>query len=121
MARAVRQLAYTLERGFGHDMSRHALWLGASGLTWSDGDEPGDVYSVATAENLLAHTPPQADGGTGVLVSVPLPGLTHSRLVHIRDARRSLDATVRALDVVHTFQASGNRTVITYGKDVGWS
>ena len=121
VARAVRQLAYTLERSFGHDMSRHALWLGASGLTWSDGDEPGDVYSVATAENLLAHTPPQTDGGTGVLVSVPLPGLTHSRLVHIRDARRSLDATVRALDVVHTFQESGNRTVITYGKDVGWS
>lgn len=121
VARAVRQLAYTLERSFGHDMSRHALWLGASGLTWSDGNEPGDVYSVATAENLIAHTPPQTDGGTGVLVSVPLPGLTHSRLVHIRDARRSLDATVRALDVVHTFQESGNRTVITYGKDVGWS
>ena len=54
-------------------------------------------------------------------MSVPLPGLTHSRLVHIRDVRRSLDATVRALDVVHTFQESGNRTIITYGKDVGWS
>ena len=120
MARAVRQLAYTLERGFGHDMSRHALWLGASGLTWSDGDEPGDVYSVATAENLLAHTPPQADGGTGVLVSVPLPGLTHSRLVHIRDARRGVDETVRALTVAHTFQDSGNSTVISYGKDTGW-
>ena len=33
VARAVKQLAATLERACGHDMSRHALWLGASGLT----------------------------------------------------------------------------------------
>lgn len=127
VARAVKQLSQTLERSFGHDMSRHALWLGASGgehprsLTWSAGDEPGDVYSVATAENLIAHTPPQTPDGVGVVVSVPLPGLTHSRRVHIRDARRGVDATVRALDVVHTLQDGGNSTAITYGKDVGWS
>ena len=110
----------SLERSFGHDMSRHALWLGASGLTWSAGDEPGDVYSVATAENLIAHTPPQTPDGVGVVVSVPLPGLTHSRLVHIRDTRRGVDETVRALTVAHTFQGSGNSTVISYGKDTGW-
>lgn len=120
VARAVKQLSHTLERSFGHDMSRHALWLGASGLTWSAGDEPGDVYSVATAENLIAHTPPQTPDGVGVVVSVPLPGLTHSRLVHIRDTRRGVDETVRALTVVHTFQDSGNSTVISYGKDYGW-
>lgn len=120
VARAVRQLAGTLERSFGHDMSRHALWLGESGLTWSAGDEPGDVYSVATAENLLDHTPPATPDGVGVVLSVPLPGLNHSRLVHIRDARRGVDATVRALDVVHTLQDGGNTTAITYGKDTGW-
>lgn len=120
VARAVKQLSHTLERSFGHDMSRHALWLGASGLTWSAGDEPGDVYSVATAENLIAHTPPQTPDGVGVVVSVLLPGLTHSRLVHIRDTRRGVDATVRALDVVHTLQDSGNSTAISYGKDTGW-
>ena len=120
VARAVKQLSHSLERSFGHDMSRHALWLGASGLTWSAGDEPGDVYSVATAENLIAHTPPQTPDGVGVVVSVPLPGLTHSRLVHIRDTRRGVDETVRALTVAHTFQGSGNSTVISYGKDTGW-
>lgn len=120
VARAVKQLSHTLERSFGHDMSRHALWLGASGLTWSAGDEPGDVYSVATAENLIAHTPPQTPDGVGVVVSVLLPGLTHSRLVHIRDTRRGVDATVRALDVVHTLQDGGNSTAISYGKDTGW-
>ena len=56
----------------------------------------------------------------GVVVSVPLPGLTHSRLVHIRDTRRGVDETVRALTVAHTFQGSGNSTVISYGKDTGW-
>lgn len=121
VARAVKQLSNTLERSFGHDMSRHALWLGASGLTWSAADEPGAVYSVATAENLLAHTPPLTPDGVGVVLSVPLPGLTHSRRVHIRDARRGVDATVRALDVVHTLQEGGNSTAISYGKDVGWS
>lgn len=120
VARAVKQLSHTLERSFGHDMSRHALWLGASGLTWSAGDEPGDVYSVATAENLIAHTPPQTPEGVGVVVSVLLPGLTHSRLVHISDTRRGVDATVRALDVVHTLQDGGNSTAISYGKDTGW-
>lgn len=121
VARAVRQLAGTLERSFGHDMSRHALWLGAAGLTWSAGDEPGDVYSVATAENLLSHTPPATADGVGVVLSVPLPGLTHSRLVHVRDSRRDIDITSRALDVVHTLRDGGNTTAITYGKDVGWA
>lgn len=120
VARAIKQLSHTLERSFGHDMSRHALWLGASGLTWSAGDEPGAVYRVSTAENLIAHTPPQTPDGVGVVVSVLLPGLTHSRLVHIRDTRRGMDATVRALDVVHTLQDGGNSTVISYGKDTGW-
>ena len=78
------------------------------------------MYSVATAENLIAHTPPQTPDGVGVVVSVLLPGLTHSRLVHIRDARRGVDATVRALDVVHTLQEGGNSTAISYGKDTGW-
>ena len=60
-----------------------------------------------------------ADGADAV-VSVPLPGLTHSRMVHIRDTRRGVDETVRALTVAHTFQGSGNSTVISYGKDTGW-
>ena len=43
-----------------------------------------------------------------------------SRLVHIRDTRRGVDETVRALAVAHTFQDNGNSTVISYGKDYGW-
>ncbi len=120
VARAIKQLASTLQRAFGHDMSRHALWLGAGGLTFSAADEPGPAYSIATAENLIAHTPPRTPQGVGVATSVLLPGLTHSRLVHIRDTRRGLDITARALDVVHTIQDGGNHTTVTYGKDTGW-
>ncbi len=90
VARAVKQLANTLERSFGHDMSRHALWLGEKGVSWSAGDEPGNVFAITTAENLLANTPPLTENGVGVAISsVLLPGLAHSsRLVHITDTRR---------------------------------
>lgn len=120
VARAVKQLSVTLERSFGHDMSRHAVWLGASGLTWSAGDEPGLAYGIRTCETLIAHEPPQTPDGVGVVVSVLQPGLTHSRLVHITDARRGLDFTARALAVVHTLKDGGNSTTVTYGKDQGW-
>ena len=120
VARCIRQLANTLERSFGHDMHRHAVWLSPSGLVWGSGDTEGDTYSVATAENLRSHTPPATADGVGVLVSVPLPGMTHSMKVHIRDTRRGVDTTVRALDVVHTLGENGNATTITYGKDTGW-
>lgn len=120
VARAIRQLSSTLERSFGHDMSRHALWLGANGLTWSDRDEPGASYGVSTCETLIAHEPPQTPDGVGVVVSVLQPGLVHSRLVHITDTRRGLDFTTRALAVVHTLKDGGNATTIAYGKDTGW-
>ena len=69
---------------------------------------------------MLDHTPPCTPDGVGLVLSVPLPGLMHSQLVHIRDARRGLNITARALDVVHTLQDGGNTTAVTYGKDVGW-
>ncbi|WP_297047336.1 hypothetical protein [uncultured Desulfovibrio sp.] len=121
VARAIKQLANTLTRAFGYDMSRHALWLGASGLTWSAGDEPGAAYAITTCENLIANTPPETSDGVGVVTSVLLPGLTHSRLVHITDTRRGLNITARALDVVHSLAEGGNTTIVTYGKDAGWA
>lgn len=121
VARAIKQLSTTLSRSFGHDMSEHALWLGASGLMWSAGDEPGNTYAIGAGESLISHEPPQTPEGVGVIVSVLQPGLTHSRLVHVIDTRRGLDFTARALDVVHTLKEGGNSTTITYGKENGWS
>lgn len=120
VARAIKQLDMTLARAFGHDLSQHALWLGTSGLTWSAGDEPGAVYSIATAENLLTHTPPLSPGAMGCVRSALLPSLTHSRLVHIRDSRRGIDETARAQEVIHTLQSGGNVTTISYGQHEGW-
>lgn len=121
VARAIKQLTNTLTRSFGYDMGRHALWLGASGLMWSAGDEPGAAYAISTCDNLIANTPPATPDGVGVATSVLLPGLTHSRLVHITDTRRGLDITARALDVVHSLREGGNSTTVTYGKDAGWA
>ena len=118
VARAIKQLAASLERSWGHDLSRHAVWLGEAGLYWSDGDEPGDVFVVESAANLISHSPNPA--GMSYAVSTILPGLTHSRKVRIRDTRRNFSELVRAEEVIHTLGADGNTTTIGYGQDSGW-
>jgi hypothetical protein len=120
VARAIKQLESTLQRSFGHDLSKHAVWLGASGLMWSDGDEPGPAYVIETAQNLIDHSPPTRPGEMGAVVSVLLPGLTDGRQVRIRDTRRGITALERAEEVIHVLQASGNSTTVLYGKKAGW-
>lgn len=120
VARAIKQLEHTLTRSFGHDLSKHAIWLGQNGLMWSDGFEPGDIYAVETGLNLIDHTPPVRPGEMGAVVSVLLPGLTDSRQVRIRDTRRQITALERAEEVIHVLRASGNSTTIMYGKKAGW-
>ena len=119
VARAIKQLAASLERSWGHDLSRHAVWLGEAGLYWSDGDEPGDgdVFVVETAGNLITNSPNPA--GMSHAVSTVLPGLTHSRRVRIRDTRRDFSELVRAEEVIHTLGANGNTTASGYGGDGG--
>lgn len=121
VARAIKQLEQSLERSFGYDFSRHSLWLGQNGLTWSDADEPGPTYVIATAENLISHDPAENPAGLKQITSVPLPGLTHSRKVRIRDTTRQLSEVVRAQEVYHELSAAGNRTIVLYGKERGWS
>lgn len=120
VARAIKQLEQTLKRSFGRDLSKHALWLGQNGLIWSDGDEPGEVYAIETAENLIEHTPPAQPGEMGAVVSVLLPGLTHSRKVRIRDHRRRINTLERAEEVLHVLAGGGNSTTVLYGKNSGW-
>jgi hypothetical protein len=120
VARAIKQLEHTLTRSYGHDLSKHAVWLGASGLMWSAGDEPGAAYVIETAHNLIDHTPPVRPGEMGAVVSVLLPGLTDGRQVRIRDARRGIAALERAEEVIHVLRASGNSTTVLYGKKAGW-
>lgn len=120
VARAVKQLEQSLVRSFDHDFSKHSLWLGANGLTWSAGDEPGATYIIATAENLLSHNPDENPSGLKSIKAVLLPGLTHSMKVRIRDVRRGISDVVRAQEVCHELGASGNTTTILYGTERGW-
>lgn len=120
VARAIKQLEHTLQRSFGHDLSKHALWLGANGLSWSADNEPGDTYIIETAHNLMDHIPPAFEGAMGVVTAVLLPGLTHSRMVRIRDHRRQVFRHERAEEVHHILQASGNSTTVMYGQHKGW-
>ena len=120
VARAIKQLENTLARSFGHDLSCHAVWLGANGLNWSPEDEPGPAYVIETAQNLIDHTPPTSPGEMGAVVSVALPGLTDGRLVRIRDKRRGIVTLERAEGVNHLLQAASNKTTVLYGKKAGW-
>ena len=118
VARAIKQLSATLERSYGHDLSKHAVWLGASGLYWSDASEPGDIFVIQSADNLISHSP-DPEGMSRIRATL-LPGLTASRMVRIRDARRQFSALVMAQSVVHELGTGGNTTTIEYGKDEGW-
>lgn len=120
VARAIRQLAQSLERSFGHDLSRHAVWLGQNGLNWSDADEPGPGYTLATCENLIDHRPSEEPGGLHVIDSVLLAGLTDGQKVRLVDSRRGIDAKVKALEVEHLMETGSNNTRILYGAEHGW-
>jgi hypothetical protein len=120
---AVRQLLHTLARSFGHDMRATALWLGTENgqpaLFLGDFDEPGDVPVIATGENLIRHLPAASGTGLNSVETFLLPGLTHSRAVHLVDTRQGLDAQIRALTVRHEIEEQRMRTFIEYGREHG--
>ncbi|TDT91840.1 hypothetical protein [Pseudodesulfovibrio indicus] len=116
---AVHQLLHTLQRGHGHDRSRIALWLGVDGLNLGDFDEPGDVPVIATGENLIKHLPDGKNLGLHRLETVLLPGLSHSRVFHLNDARLRISRSFRALHVKHSIASEGVRTFIKYGRECG--
>lgn len=118
--RAVRQLLHTLERANGHDMSKAALWLGSDGLNLGDLDEPGDVPIIATGENLIRHQPTQTRNGQSVVETFLLPGLAHSRLFRLEDARLDISDTYRALVVEHVIEERRMRTFINFGREYAW-
>ncbi|HIW01556.1 MAG TPA: hypothetical protein H9894_10290 [Candidatus Desulfovibrio intestinipullorum] len=118
VARALKQLSSSLERSWGHDLSKHAVWLGEAGLYWSDGNEPGDVFVIEAAANMITNNPNPA--GMSYAISTVLPGLTHSRMVRIRDPRRDYSELVRAEEVIHILGVDGNTTTIGYGANQGW-
>ena len=120
VTRAIRQLSQSLQRSYGRDLSRHSVWLGQNGLCWSDGDEPGPVYTVATCENLIDHAPTNEPGGLSRIDSALLPGLIAGQKVRLIDSRRGVNELVKALEVEHLLEAGSSSTRIMYGEERGW-
>ena len=116
----LRQVNATLERVYEHDMAAQVYWQGQDGrVNWGDFDEPGPRAVFATGDNLISHDPLGVDEGrvTGFL----FPGLLHSQQIIIRDAKRGLEITKRALTVRHQLGAKGNLTIVSYGKEKGYA
>jgi len=110
----VRQVSETCSRSFGLDMSNRALWLGSAGVNWSEGDEPGAVPLIATADNLLDHLPATDGNAMSMIETWLLPDLAHSRRIHLQDDRRNIDTLLRAQRVRHEGTPDKARTFIWY-------
>jgi hypothetical protein len=116
-----RQAAHSCQNAFDLDMRRWALWRGTDGtVNWGDFNEPGPVPEIATAVGLIRHTPalfPQS--GLSRVETFLLPEMTHSRLFWLRDSRRGIDGTFRALRVLHEGEPDKVRTHIWHGEEHG--
>ncbi len=114
------QVAQSVQRAVGMDMSRWALWLGAEGVNWGDFDEPGDVPEISTGAGLIRHNLYTGQRhGLGKVETFLLPDLMHSRLFRIVDSRRGIDAERRALRVEHAITPYSARTFLWYGAEYG--
>lgn len=114
------QAAASCQKAFGVDMSRWALWLGLDGrVNWGDFDEPGPVPVIATGAGLIDHIPNLATPGLNLVETFLLPGLMHSQLFTLKDTRRGVDGTFRALRVRHLGTSDKVRTFIWYGREYG--
>lgn len=118
--RCFRILNETLERVYELDLSACPFWIDENGLgQWGDFDEPGPVPVLASGDNLIKHDPKNGDEGRAT--ALLHPGLNHSRLFTVRDFRRSLELTKRALSVTHQLGERGNLTTVTYGIERGYA
>ncbi len=116
------QAAHSCQKAFDLDMRRWALWQGGDGrVNWGDFDEPGDVAVIATAAGLIRHDPAGGAKGLGTVETFLLPELRHSRLFRLRDVRRGVDQTFRALRVRHEGTPDKARTHLVYGEEHGWA
>lgn len=116
-----RQAAHSCQKAFDLDMRRWALWRGADGaVNWGDFDEPGDVPVIAIGAGLIRHDPVlDTPAGLSRVENFLLPDLRHSRLLRLRDVRRGIDTTYRALRVRHEGTPDKARTHIWYGVEYG--
>ncbi|BCS54566.1 hypothetical protein [Geobacter sp. SVR] len=110
----VQQVIESCSRQFGLNMSRRALWMGRDGVNWSDGEEPGDMPLIATGAGLIRHEPGVSRTTLSRIETWLLPDLDHSRLVHLQDVRRGIDAIVTAQRVRHEGAPDRTRTFIWY-------
>ncbi|MDD2853869.1 MAG: hypothetical protein PHY09_18430 [Desulfuromonadaceae bacterium] len=115
----IQQVKQSCREAFALDMSQWALWLGKDGVNWGDFDEPGDVVTIATFENLIQHSPTDWTSGMSLVETFLTPDLSHSRLIHLKDERRQVDATHRALRVRHEGTPDKIRTFVWYGRENG--
>ncbi len=114
------QIEHSLSRSFRDDVAKWALWLDSQGnANWGDFEEPADVYEISSGGALITHNHATDSKGRGVVQSFLLPGIWHSQLFRLKDARRSIDQQYRATGIRHEINRQSARTFIAYGVEHG--
>lgn len=111
------KLELSCQRAFGLDFDAWCLWMDGDGeAQWGDFDDPGQstVFTVATGNNLIAHTPATDAAGLSEVETWLIPGLRHTQQFRLMDTRRGVNAVFRALDVRHEVDSGRARTFIRY-------
>lgn len=116
---ALEQLAHSIERAHGIDMSAHAVWLDESGAVhWGTHDDTQDsIPAISTGAGLLKHHPTEMPYARQPLETYLLPVMRAGRRFRVTDQRRGVDETPRALRVEHKVTPQSARTFLSYGEE----
>lgn len=118
---AMEQLARSCTAAHGQDMRRHALWLDDAGAVHygphddEAQDAAGTMPVIATGAGLIAHHPATSPKARSSVETFLLPAIRDGRLFRLRDARRGVDAVLRAVRVEHRIEPHKARTWVSYG------
>jgi hypothetical protein len=119
--RGLEQLAHSVERANGVDMSAHAVWLDEAGAVhWgTHNDIQDETPIISTGAGLLNHHLTKMPYARQPIETYLLPVMRAGRCFRIVDSRRGVDETPRALRVEHKVTPKSARTFLSYGEEYG--
>lgn len=115
---AVQQLSNTLRQGHDCNMVDHALWVDEAKLVnFAPCDHWQDTTSViATGAGLIRHTPSQTVNGRSEVETFLLSTMRAGMRFSLKDSRKGIAGTFRALRVMHSVEPNKARTFLSYSE-----
>ncbi|SHI73898.1 hypothetical protein [Halodesulfovibrio aestuarii] len=113
---AIQQLSNTLQQGHGCNMKDHALWVGEAKLVHF---APCDHWQettpvIATGAGLIRYTPAKTVYGHSEVETFLLPTMRAGMRFTLKDSRKGIAGTFRALRVTHSVEPNRIRSVFSW-------